>query len=268
MRRSTTTILGGVLAATLLTSCRTSWIPESTAKEAFGDLGGALVVIDCSSGHRMTYRPDVAIKPVPPCSTFKIVNALIGLESGVISSPNQQFYKWDGVERSVPAWNRDLTLQEAFQASCVPAFQTLARQIGQARMQSWIDKIRYGNRDTSAGIDVFWLPSKGRNTILISPAQQAELMSRIVSGEVPFSSASLAVLKKLMFIKKTAQGALYGKTGSGTDDHGAFVLGWFVGYAEGNGKTYAFACAAQGQNVMSKNARAIVENILERQGLL
>lgn len=80
------------------------------------------------------------------------------------------------------------------------------------------------------------------------------------SGDIPFSKASLATLKNLMFIKKTDRGILYGKTGSGADDDDASVLGWFAGYAEGNGKTYAFACVTQGKNVMSKNARAILES--------
>ena len=268
MKRNTKMLFCGILGVALLTSCRTSLIKTSTAKQAFGDLEGTLVVIDCSSGRTTTYRPNVAKIPLPPCSTFKIVNALIGLETGIISSPDEHFYRWDGVERSLTAWNRDLTLKEAFDASCVPAFQNLARKIGQERMQDWIDKIGYGNRDISAGIDVFWLPSKRRNTIMIAPAQQAALMKSIVSGEVPFSKASLTTLKKLMFIKTSDRGILYGKTGSGTDDTGAFVLGWFVGYVESNGKTYAFAAVAQGKNVMSKDARAIVEKVFEQQGLL
>ncbi len=268
MKRNTTMLFCGILGAMLLMSCRTFQISESTAKEAFGDRAGALVVIECLSGRTTTYQPDVAQIPLPPCSTFKIVNALVGLETGILTSPDEQFYRWDGVERSIPAWNRDLSLREAFQASCVHAFQSLARQIGPERMQYWIDRIDYGNRDTSAGIDVFWLPSKGRDTILISPTQQAQLMRRIVAGEVPFSDTSLATLKKMMFIKKSDRGVLYGKTGSGTDDKGTYVLGWFVGYVESNGKTYAFACVARGKNIMGKNARAIVDNILEKQGLL
>ncbi len=268
MNRKTTILLYGILGAALLASCRTFQIQDSTVQEAFGDLGGTLVVIECASGRTTTYRQDVAKIPLPPCSTFKIVNALIGLETGIISSSGKQFYRWDGVKRSFTAWNRDLTLQEAFETSCVPAFQDLARQIGPERMQSWIDKIGYGNRNISAGIDVFWLPSKGRDTILISPTQQAELMRSIVFGEVPFSKTSLATLKTLMFITKTDKGILYGKTGSGTDDVGTFVLGWFIGYVESNGKTYAFACVAQGKNVMSKNARAIAESVFEKQGLL
>ena len=193
---------------------------------------------------------------------------MIGLEDHFITSPDEPFYHWDGIARSFPSWNKDLTLKEAFQVSCVPAFQNLARQIGQEHMQRWIDQIGYGNRDISAGIDVFWLPSKGRNTILISPNQQAELIRNVVTGDLQFSQTSLSVLKEIMLIRKTGLATLYGKTGSGTDDRGTFVLGWFVGYVVGNGRTHTFAFIAEGENVMGKDVRAMAETILERQGLL
>jgi beta-lactamase class D len=246
-------------------------IPESVVSTAFAGREGALVVIDCSSGAVSDFRPNVSAERLAPCSTFKIWNALIGIESGIIASADEAFYpfyRWDGETRAIPGWNRDLTLKEAFQASSVPAFQALARQIGPKRMQSWIDKIAYGDCDTSAGIDVFWLPAKGRKTILISPGEQAQLMYKLVSGRLPFSKESLAVLKELMAIKKTDHGMLYGKTGSGTDDRGTFILRWFIGYVESNGRTYTFACTAKGENIMSKHARAIVETILEKQRLL
>ena len=265
-KNSTVPILCALLVAA--TSCRTPPRSLSTAKEAFGGLDGSLVLIDCATGHVQTYNPGAAGVGLPPCSTFKIVNALIGLEERLITSPDQPFYKWDGVERSILAWNQDLSLREAFQASCVPAFQELAREVGPTRMQTWIDKIGYGNQNISAGIDVFWLPSKGRQTILISPTEQARLIQRIVSGDVPFSRQSLDALKQLMLIKDAEPGRLYGKTGSGADAEGTFVLGWFVGYAESKGNTYAFACTAQGKNVMSRQARAIVERVLESEGIL
>jgi beta-lactamase class D len=262
------TILLLCAIAMVATSCRTSQQSMSVAKDAFGEFDGALVLIDCSSGQAKTYNHDAANTRLPPCSAFKIVNALIGMEEGIVTSAQQSFYQWDGVERTIPTWNRDLSFREAFQASCVPAFQNLARQIGTKRMQNWIDKIDYGNCDTSAGIDVFWLPAPGRKTVMISPAEQAELMRRVITADVPFSAASLATLKELMFIKKTERGRLYGKTGSGADDEGTFALGWFVGYTESRGKTYAFACSAQGKNVMSKQARNIVESVLQKEGLL
>ena len=268
MKRCLAIFVCGMMAAMTLTSCRSSRRLESAEDSPLGGLAGALVVVECASGRETIYRADVASTRFPPCSTFKIVNALVGLETGIVALSGAPFYQWDHVERSIPAWNRDLSLREAFQASCVPAFQELARQIGRARMQGWIDKLGYGNQDLSAGIDGFWLPAKGRNTILISPKEQVRLMQRVVAGDVPFSKHSLAVLKELMFIKETAQGTLYGKTGSGTDEHGTFVLGWFVGYVESKGRTYAFACVAQGRQIMSKDARAITEGYLQDQGWL
>ncbi len=50
-----------------------------------------------------------------PASTFKIVNSLIGLQTGKISS-DSMVIKWDGVERR-PEWNKDLTMYDAFRAS-------------------------------------------------------------------------------------------------------------------------------------------------------
>jgi beta-lactamase class D len=256
------------MASTALAHAQIAPLPESVVSNAFAGREGTLVLIDSSSGAIRIFRPQVAAEQLPPCSTFKIWNTLIGIEDGIVASPDQAFYQWDGEKRSIPAWNRDLTLLEAFQASCVPAFQNLARQIGADRMQSWIEKIDYGNRDTSAGVDVFWLPAKSRKTILISPAEQAQLMNKLVTGKLPFSKTSLAVLKTLMTVKKTDKGVLFGKTGSGTNDRGTNVLGWFVGFLESGGKTFAFACTAQGQNIMGKDARAIVETVFEKQGHL
>lgn len=135
-------------------------------------------------------------------------------------------------------------------------------------MNSWLEKIGYGNRDTSAGLDVFWLPTPGRKTLLISPREQAELMSRLATKKLPFSAKTQFILQEVMLARKTERGALYGKTGTGTDGQGNYVMGWFVGYVESPGKTYAFACLLKGEKVMGKDARAVVEKVLTEQGLL
>jgi beta-lactamase class D len=267
MHRSQTLVLC-LLVTILFTSCTAPPPSDSAARDAMGDMVGGLVVIDCHSGRTLTHGPEFVQRPLPPCSTFKIVNALIGLETGVLAQADQPFYQWDGVERFVPAWNRDLTLREAFAVSCVPAFQNLARQIGPQRMQQWIDRIGYGNGDLSAGIDVFWLPAKGRQTLLITPMEQAAWMRRVAVGDVPFSAHAQAELKKLMLVLETPRGRLYGKTGSGTLEPGETGLGWFVGYVQGEGRTYAFACVGEGQGVMGKDARAVVEAFFKSRGSL
>ncbi len=243
-------------------------VHQDSVHEIFGNRNGTFVMIDCSSQAISIFNTEAASEKLPPCSTFKIWNTLIGLETKVISSPDEAFYKWDGKTRSIQEWNKDMDLKEAFKVSCVPAFQNLARKIGAGSMQSWLDKIKYGDCDMSSGIDVFWLPAKGRKTILISPEEQARLICSLITGKLPFSEKAIAVLKDIMAIKKTERGLLYGKTGSGADDTGKYNLGWFVGYVESNGKKYAFACTVKGESLMGKDARAMVEAILEKNGFL
>ncbi len=244
-------------------------LPSGLVEQAFHGRMGAYVQIDVQTGARFESDAKACAAKFAPCSTFKIWNSAIGLELGIVAGPDAPFWKWDGVKRDIaPGWNQDQTLRSAFAASCVPAYQALARQIGKERMQENLDRLGYGNRDTSAGIDVFWLPSPGRKTLLISTVEQAELTARLAKGDVPFSEKTQAALKEVMKVKTTDKGTLYGKTGTATGADGEMVMGWFVGYVESGGKTNSFACRLEGKGVMGKDARAAVESILTGQGLL
>lgn len=248
-------------------------VPEPSLREVFQKTEAAFVLMDCRSGEQIKFNQALSDQPQAPCSTFKIWNTLIGLEEGLIPGPDAPFYKWDGEVRTLPDWNKDLTLRGAFKASCVPAFQELARKIGQERMKSWITKLDYGNQDLSAGIDVFWLPRAGRTCIQISPAAQAERISRLLNGKLPVSAASLETLKEVMKIEVTPQGALYGKTGSGLRSAGPgsakdFDMGWFVGFLEHQGARYAYACLLLGPNLSGKDARRMTEAIFKKNRML
>ncbi|MFZ4682653.1 MAG: penicillin-binding transpeptidase domain-containing protein [Terrimicrobiaceae bacterium] len=244
-------------------------IPTDSIQKAFAGHSGAFVLIECSSNE--TFRSDAAAcaERLAPCSTFKIWNSAIGLESGAIADPDALFWKWDGTKRWLETWNADQTLRSAFAASCVPAYQDLARRIGRERMQEWLDKIGYGDRNISSGLDVFWLPQPpDRKTLLVTPDEQALMIARLVGGKLPFSVKTLAAVKSIMQLQTTEHGTLFGKTGTGGDEKGNYNMGWFVGYVESAGKTHAFACLLKGHGVMGKDARAATEDILKRQGLL
>lgn len=257
------------MLALLLVAASVLSLPSGLVEKAFHGRSGAYVQIDGQTGARFESDAKACAAKFAPCSTFKIWNSAIGLQLGLVASPDAPFWKWDGVKRDVaPGWNQDQTLRSAFAVSCVPAYQALARQIGKVRMQEWIDRLGYGDRDISAGIDVFWLPAPGRKTILITAVEQAELTARLAKGDVPFSTRTQAELKEVMKVKTTDKGTLYGKTGTGTGPGGEMVMGWFVGYVESAGKTYAFACRLEGKGIMGKDARAMVETILTGQGLL
>jgi beta-lactamase class D len=239
----------------------------ATGQEMIGD-HGAFVLIRGSTGEVVDSNPGSSAKRLPPCSTFKIWNALIGFEEKLLSDPQEEFYQWDGKTRSIPGWNRDLNLRDAFQASCVPAFQTLARRIGEPRMKLWLGKIGYGDKNTRAGIDTFWLPAPQRETILISPAEQAKLMHQLLKGKLPFSPPSVAKLKSLMEIRKTTRGTLYGKTGSGSLEAPDRNIGWFVGFVESGGDTFVFTCEIAGEKTSGVEARSIVEALFAKARML
>lgn len=243
-------------------------IPDGSLAKAFKGRDGALVLIDCATGEIQRHNPPLCAEKFAPCSTFKIWNTAIGLETGFLTGADQPFYKWDGVKRPIGGWNHDLTLREAYAVSCVPAYQELARRIGPERMNKWLKKLGYGNEDTSSGNDVFWLPATGRRPLLISADEQAALLRRLAKGKVPFSAETQAILKDVMTAKKTEQGTLYGKTGTSGKLEETEGIGWFVGYVVSGGRTLAFACLLRGGNVMGKDARAVVERLLAGQNLL
>lgn len=228
----------------------------------------ALVMLDRTSGGIINVDPALSARRLSPCSTFKIYNTLIGLELGLLKGPDEPWYQWDGVQRAIDGWNRDLTLREAFRVSAVPAFQILAGQIGPERMKEYIGRINYGTKDISSGIDIFWLPRPGKTSIMISADEQVALLNDLLDGKLPFSQKNILLLKDIMRVSKTEKGTLYGKTGSGTHADGKGDLGWFVGFLESTGTTHVFACnVSGGKNPSGTVARSIVENVLRSQGL-
>jgi beta-lactamase class D len=116
-----------------------------------------------------------------PASTFKIVNSLIGIQTGVISNENMVI-KWDGIVRHNAAWNKDLTMAEAFKVSAVPYYQEVARRIGRDTMKHWIDSLQYGNKNISGPIDSFWL----NNHLKITPDEQLGLVKKLYFDQLPF----------------------------------------------------------------------------------
>jgi beta-lactamase class D len=242
-------------------------LPDAPIAKAFGDRNGALVLIDCASGEIQQFHPKLCATKLAPCSTFKIWNTVIGLETALLTDADQPFWKWDGTKRSIEAWNHDLTLRQAYAASCVPAYQTLARRIGAERMNHWLKKLGYGDEDTSSGIDVFWLPAHDRKPLLVSANEQAQFMYRLTKNDVPFSPKTLTILKDIMTVKTTARGTLYGKTGTSGKD-ATPEIGWFVGYVVSGKETLAFACLLHGPKAAGKDARTVVEQVLNGQDLL
>lgn len=172
-----------------------------------------------------------------PASTFKIPNSIIALETGVVADPDKDVFKWDGVTRSIEAWNKDHTLRSAIAASAVPVYQEIARRIGPERMQKFVDLFDYGNRDISGGIDQFWLTGNLR----IDPIQQIDFVDRLRRGVLPVSKRSQDLVRDMLPVTKAGDATIRAKSGLLGAEQGKPSLGWMVGWAEKGSQQTVFA---------------------------
>jgi beta-lactamase class D len=172
-----------------------------------------------------------------PASTFKIPNSLIALETGVVEDPDKDVFKWDGVKRSIEAWNKDHTLRSAIAASVVPVYQEIARRIGAERMQKYVDLFEYGNRNIGGGIDQFWLTGDLR----IDPIQQIDFVDRLRRGVLPISKRSQDLVRDILPVTMAGEATIRAKSGLLGAELGKPSLGWLVGWAEKGGAQTVFA---------------------------
>ncbi|HEV7781179.1 MAG TPA: penicillin-binding transpeptidase domain-containing protein [Chitinophagaceae bacterium] len=168
-----------------------------------------------------------------PASTFKIVNSLIGLQTGKISG-DSMVIKWDGVKRR-DAWDKDLIMYDAFRVSSVPYYQEVARRIGRDTMQFWLDSLGYGTKKITGPIDSFWL----NNTLKIKPDEELGLVKRLYFDQLPFFASYQKIVKRAMLFENNANYRLGYKTGWGYTEKGN-ALGWVVGWIEENKHPYFF----------------------------
>src|SRR5882724_9687568 len=172
-----------------------------------------------------------------PASTFKIPNSVIALETGVVGDPDKDVFTWDGVTRSIEAWNKDHTLRSAIAASAVPVYQEIARRIGAERMQKYVDLFEYGNGDIGGGIDQFWLTGNLR----IDPVQQIDFVDRLRRGVLPVSRRSQELVRDILPVTKVGDATIRAKSGLLGAEQGKPSLGWMVGWVEKGSAHTVFA---------------------------
>ncbi|MFA5461401.1 MAG: penicillin-binding transpeptidase domain-containing protein [Sulfurimonas sp.] len=217
------------------------------AKEPdFGKYDGSAVVLDLQSAERTIFG-NKADERLSPCSTFKILNSMIALDSGVIKDENETL-KWDGVKREYEVWNHDHSMRSAITVSTVWFYQEMARRIGEEKMRECLGEAKYGNMDASRSLDRFWL---GGGSLKISLNEQVDFLSRLVKNELPFSPRAMNVTKEIMTLEEHEGYLLAGKTGSCSG------VGWFVGFLKQDSKTEVFAFNIKGDGASGAEAKRI-----------
>jgi beta-lactamase class D len=236
-------LVAAVFFAVLISSCDTNNIEEDQKVGNYlkeNKLTGCFGFFDNGNGRFTIYNVarfrDSAFLPA---STFKIVNSLVGLETGR-ARDSAFVIPWDGIKRFRTEWNQDLTMEKAFEYSSVPWYQELARRIGKDTMQHWLDTLGYASRYKKPLIannpDTFWLD----NSVRITADEQLGLVKKLYFGQLPFQSRTQRVVRNLMLRENNANYKLSYKTGWGRSDKN-HLIGWIVGWIEENRHPYFFA---------------------------
>jgi len=228
----------------------------------FGEFDGCLVIYDVNADTYTRHNAPRAAKRFSPCSTFKIPNSLIGLDSGVLDGP-EHLFRWDGVVRDRTETNRDHILRTAYQISVVWCYQEIARRVGEARMAEYLKKFDYGNRDMSAGLTEFWLDTSLR----ISADEQVRFLNDLRQRKLPIREHAMSVMLDDVMIADRGDGWIYrGKTGSAKIEGSG--LGWWVGMVERGDRAWVFAANMNGPEGYGPKVRRIVEGILREEQIL
>lgn len=223
----------------------------------FNEYDGSFVLYDLESNSWTIYNMENATMRVAPNSTYKIYDALFGLQEGIIT-PDNSFIAWNKEEYPFEAWNADQNLKSAMDSSVNWYFQKIDEQLGVSTINSYLEEIGYGNENISEDLSSYWMES----SLKISPVEQVELLTKLYTNSLDFSLENINTVKNSIRISSSKNGNFSGKTGTGRVN-GEDVNGWFIGYVKRNSHTYFFATNIQNdQNATGSKASEISLSIL------
>jgi beta-lactamase class D len=243
-----------------LSSCSMNNVEQDDSFKKYFDenkVNGSFALFDNGRGKFVIYNLKRDTTRMLPASTFKIVNALVALQTGVVTT-DSTIIKWDGIQRNIGNWNQDLSLAQAFRYSSVPHFQEIARRIGRDTMQKWIDSLKYGNMKIGPAIDSFWLD----NSLRISPDEELGLVKKLYFDQLPFRKGVQKAVRDMMLQEDNSNYAISYKTGWGFNDEN-HAVGWVVGWIEENRHPYFFVLNIEAADPEA-DIPAIRLNILNR----
>lgn len=265
-----TIIIGCIPILSVYASDQTGYHFDTTEKNItqlnlssnFGEYTGSFVLYDQATDKWNIYNIDNASTRIPPNSTYKIYDALLGLESGIIT-PEHSTFTWNGEPCPFESWESDQDLTSAMHNSVNWYFQAIDSQAGFQSVKTFLQTINYGNQNTGTNLNLYWTDF----SLKISPIEQVELLQNFYQNNFHFDRKNIQAVKNALLLSTTSSGSLYGKTGTGRVN-GKDVNGWFVGYIESDNNTYYFATNIQApSNATGSQATEITETILSDFGI-
>ena len=214
------------------------------------------LVADAATGTVLVEQGDCQSR-VTPASTFKIPLAVMGYDAGILknaTNPVMAFRKgdpaWGGAN-----WTRDTDPASWMRFSVVWYSQRITHAMGAAQLTRYAQAFGYGNADFTGdaeeknGLVRAWIGS----SLKVSPREQITFLRKLVLGTLPVNIAAMANTKAIVENQAIDGWVVHGKTGTAypRNQNRSFDYargwGWYVGWAEREGRTLVFARLSQGR---------------------
>ena len=163
------------------------------------------MLLDGQTGAFTRWNAARADQRFAPCSTFKIPNTAILLETGAATDP-EFVVKYDpALKASREAWRKDHTLRSAYRDSVLWYYHALSKKAGLPAEARLVKQFGYGNADTSGGVAgerPFWIDGSLR----ISPNEQVAFLKRLHENRLGLSERTTRLTKEIMIAEQTPRG--------------------------------------------------------------
>lgn len=214
------------------------------------------VIADAGDGRILLQEGEACGARVTPASTFKIPLSLMGFDAGFLQDetapklPYREGYvAWGG-----KAWTQPTDPARWMRYSVVWFSQQITGFLGAERLHRYAAAFGYGNADLSGdpgkdnGLERSWIAS----SLTISPLEQIAFLDKLVNRRLPVSAQAMDMTRRIVQPAEPGDGwVLKGKTGGafprrkdGSFDR-ARGWGWYVGWAEKDGRTLVFVRLTQ-----------------------
>jgi Beta-lactamase class D len=209
------------------------------------------------------------------CSTFKVPLAVMAFDSNTLKDENET-YKWDGVQRDIPAWNQDTNAKSWMANSVVWFSQKLTPKLGTIKVTEYLKKFKYGNEDIGSGLTDAWLkPVTNKKALKISAYEQVDFMKALWRSQLPVSQRAMDLTKEITYLETSTNGfKMNGKTGSNfVAKEKGIRFGWFISHIEKGQQEYIAVTnfsddtKSDSQQFGGAQAKEITKTILKDQGL-
>jgi beta-lactamase class D len=206
----------------------------------FQGIDGTFVLLDGRTGATVRWNAARAGRRFAPCSTFKIPNTAILLETGAAADADAMVRYDPALQASREIWRQDHTLRSAYRESVLWYYHALARKAGLPAVSRLVERFGYGNGDIRGGVTgaaPFWIDG----TLRISADEQVAFLQRLHENRLGLSERTSGLTRDIMVAERRPEGTLRAKTGACRPAGDDQVTLWYVGSVEKPAGIWYFA---------------------------